>query len=94
MFMHGYASHNMLISTIVQIPKNRKKSINNSDNYSYEKALQTSDMQFGFKEKNSTTQCTFSIQETIQYYQITLIVEDLYICYCWMPRRLLIEYNL
>ena len=34
----------------------------------YEKALQTSDMQFGFKEKHSTTQCTLSIKETIQYY--------------------------
>ena len=67
MFMHGYSPHNMLISTIVPIPKNRKKYINDSDNYRgiaqsrvlgkvldwvilkrYEKALKTSDMQFGF----------------------------------------------
>ena len=86
MFMHGYAPHNMVISTIVPIPKNRKKSINDSDDYRgialsvlgkvldwvflkrYEKALQTYDMQFGFREKHSTTQCTFSMQETIQYY--------------------------
>ena len=87
MFMHGYARHKMLIFTIVLITKNRKKYINDSDNYRgialssvlgkildwviqkrYEKALQTSDMQFGFKEKHSTTQCTLSMKETIQYY--------------------------
>ena len=108
-FMHGYAPHNMLISTIVPIFKNRKKSINDSDNYrgvalisvlgkvldwvilkSYEKAPQTSDMQFGFKEKHSTTQCTFSMQETIQYYTnsggpVYLLLLD--------AQRLLIEYN-
>ena len=69
MFMHGYVPHNMLILTIVPIPKNRKKYINDSDKYRgialssvrgkvldwvilkrYEKALQTSDVQFGFKE--------------------------------------------
>ena len=33
MFMHGYAPQNLLISTIVPIPKNRKMSINDSDNY-------------------------------------------------------------
>ena len=33
MFMYRNAPHNMLISTIVPIPKNRKKSINDSDNY-------------------------------------------------------------
>ena len=82
MFMHGYVPHNMLIYTFVPIPKNRKKFINDSDNYRgialssvlgkvldwvilkrYEKALQTYDMQFGFKEKHSTAQCTFSMQE-------------------------------
>ena len=29
----------------------------------------TSDMQFGFKQKHSTTQCSFVINEAIQYYQ-------------------------
>ena len=30
--------------------------------------LKTSDLQFGFKEKSSTTMCTFMALETIQYY--------------------------
>jgi hypothetical protein len=30
--------------------------------------LNTSDMQFGFKRNSSTTQCTFALLETIQYY--------------------------
>ena len=30
--------------------------------------LKTSDLQFGFKEKSSTTMCTFMAQETIEYY--------------------------
>ena len=30
--------------------------------------LKTSDMQFGFKEKSSTTMCTFMTLETIEYY--------------------------
>ena len=33
MFMHGYAPHNVLIFTIVPIPKNRKRYINDSDSY-------------------------------------------------------------
>ena len=34
----------------------------------HEDVLNSSDMQFGFKPKSSTTQCTFSVLETIQYY--------------------------
>ena len=34
----------------------------------HKEALATSWMQFGFKAKSSTTQCTFVLQETIQYY--------------------------
>ena len=30
--------------------------------------LVTSDLQFGFKEKSSTTQCTYVLNETIKYY--------------------------
>ena len=32
-------------------------------------ALKTSDLQFGFKEKSSTTMCTFMVMETIEYYK-------------------------
>merc|ERR1712082_492737 len=32
-------------------------------------ALKTSDLQFGFKEKSSTTTCTFAVLETIEYYK-------------------------
>ena len=32
-------------------------------------ALSTSDLQFGFKEKSSTTMCTFMVLETIEYYR-------------------------
>ena len=31
--------------------------------------LKTSDLQFGFKEKSSTTMCTFMVLETIEYYK-------------------------
>ena len=34
----------------------------------HQDALQTTNLQFGFKKKSSTTQCTFVVQETIQYY--------------------------
>ena len=32
-------------------------------------ALKTSDLQYGFKEKSSTTMCTFAVMETIEYYK-------------------------
>ena len=32
-------------------------------------ALKTSDLQFGFKQKSSTTMCTFMVLETIEYYK-------------------------
>ena len=35
---------------------------------SHASSLKTSDMQFGFKEKSSTTQCTFVVEEVINYY--------------------------
>ena len=31
--------------------------------------LSTSDMQYGFKKKHSTTQCTFVLEEIIQYHK-------------------------
>ncbi len=34
----------------------------------YDDVLNTSDMQYGFKKKHGTTQCTFVVNEIIQYY--------------------------
>ncbi len=79
----------MLLGTMVPIPKNKKKSLCDSDNYraialssifgktfdwvillKEKDALCSSDMQFGFKEGLSTTECTFTMLETISYYNI------------------------
>lgn len=35
----------------------------------YNEVFSTTDMQFGFKAKSSTTQCTFVLNETIEYYK-------------------------
>ena len=35
---------------------------------SCDKALSSNDSQFGFKPKHSTSQCTFVVKETVQYY--------------------------
>ena len=87
MLTHNYVPCSMLTSTIIPIPKNRRKSLNDSDNYraialssilgklldwvillSCDKALSSNDSQFGFKPKHSTSQCTFVVKETVQYY--------------------------
>ena len=33
MIMHGFVPHDMLLSTIIPIPKDKRKSLNDSDNY-------------------------------------------------------------
>ena len=38
-------------------------------NIIHSNVLSTSDMQYGFKKKHSTTQCTFVLEEVIQYYK-------------------------
>jgi len=87
MIAHGSAPSNFRLSTLVPIPKNKRKSINDSNNYraialssilgkvldncmlyKYQDILSTSDMQYGFKKHHSTTQCTFIVNEVIQYY--------------------------
>ena len=35
----------------------------------YDNIFKTCDLQYGFKSKHSTTQCTFAVLETIQYYK-------------------------
>ena len=87
MLCHGYAAPNLRLSTIIPIVKNKKSSINDSDNYrgialssilsklidiiiikKQSNHLDTSDLQFGFKEKSSTVQCSFVAKEVINYY--------------------------
>ena len=87
MLSHGYVPKDFLLSTLIPIPKNRRKSLNNSDNYraialgsilgklldiillrKCSNVFQTSDLQYGFKKKHSTNQCTFVVNEVLQYY--------------------------
>jgi hypothetical protein len=87
MVVHGFTPQSMLLGTMIPIPKNRKKSVCNSDNYraialssifskvldiiiisKEQNVLLTSSLQFGFKHGVSTTQCTFTMLETIDYY--------------------------
>ena len=77
----------MLLSTIVPIPKDKRKSLINSNNYrsialssvigtvfdnvilvSQTEILPSNNSQIGFKTHHSTTQCTFVLQETIDYF--------------------------
>ena len=87
MLYHGVSSSKLVHATIIPIPKDKRKSLNDSNNYraielssviskvlditilnSNRNVLDTCDLQFGFKKKHSTTQCTFVYNEVIQYY--------------------------
>ena len=87
MFSYGYIPISMRQSVIILIPKNKRKSLNDSENYRgialssilgkilyrvvlhiCKEVLQTSDYQFGVKPEHSTSQCTFVVKETVQYY--------------------------
>ena len=87
MFKHGMSPEGLTLSTIISIPKNKKKSLNSSDNYrgialssiigkmldriifvNNSCIFKTSDLQFGFKSNHSTTQCTYVVNEVIDYY--------------------------
>ena len=84
---HGVSPDNMLLASLVPIPKSSKKCLNNSSNYraialgsivckvldtiimtKCETVFQSSDYQFGFKTAHSTTQCSFIVQEIIEFY--------------------------
>ena len=79
MLKHCFSPVNLLVSTVIPIPKNNKKSLNDSKNYrgialssiigkvlellilsSNKDILKSCELQFGFKRKQSTTQCTFA----------------------------------
>lgn len=87
MLSHSFVPHDILLSTLVPIPKNRHKSLQSSDDYRaialssiigklIDRILlvkcihifSTTDMQFGFKPKHSTNQCTAVVQEILQFY--------------------------
>ena len=87
MLTHSYVPGDMLLSALVPIPKSKKKSPNDSNNYrsialssilakvmdniilmKHGHLLHTSDLQFGFKPNHSTIQCTFVMQEVVDYY--------------------------
>ena len=40
----------------------------NADHHPNKGVLQTSDYQFDFKSEHPTSQCTFVVKETVQYY--------------------------
>jgi hypothetical protein len=87
MLRHGIVPINMLMATLIPIPKNTKKSLNDSANYraialgsiigklidiivmdKNTNIFKSSALQFGFKPKHSTSQCTFVLEEVIEYY--------------------------
>ncbi|MEE4247180.1 MAG: reverse transcriptase family protein [Kangiellaceae bacterium] len=84
---HGRFPRDFALSTVIPLPKNKKKSLKCSSNYrgialgsviaklfdvtilhSNSQLLRCSDLQYGFRKNHSTTQCTFVLNETIQYY--------------------------
>ena len=87
MLVHGVSPESMILGTMVPIPKNRRQSLADSNNYrtitlssiigkafdwvillKESDTLSSSDLQFGFKEGVSTTQCSFVMLETISHY--------------------------
>ena len=86
-FQHGVFPEEFCMSTVLPLPKNKKKALTCSDNYrsialgsiigklfdivllrGSASVLNCSDWQYGFREDHSTTQCTFVLNETVQYY--------------------------
>ena len=77
----------MLVSSIVPVPNNVKKSLCSTDNYrsiaigsilskvldnivieKHASTLSSSSLQFRFKPKHSTIQCSFAVQEVIEHF--------------------------
>jgi len=85
---HDVCPLDFCVSVMVPIPKNTKKSAQDSDNYrsialgsilnkvldkiiqlKCRQALRSCDYQFGFKDRHSTSQCSFVVNEIIQKFQ-------------------------
>ena len=81
---YRYSPHELLLSTIVSIPKDVKSTLSPADNYRgislfnstakvfdyviidlFGGSLQTTDMQFAYESKHSTTLCTMVYLETL-----------------------------
>ena len=88
MLRHGTTNQIINKSIIKPIPKNKQKSLSDSNNYRaisknsiiskiidyvliqlINDKMSTSAYQFGYKEKFSTSLCSFLVSETIQYYK-------------------------
>ena len=72
----------MLTGVIIPIPKNKRKSIHDSSNYrgsifgklvddiilkNNSELFKCCNLQFGFRGNHSTAQCTFVLEEVVQY---------------------------
>ena len=87
MLTHSYIPESFKRAIITPIPKDKRKSLNDSENYrgialssvlgkvfdhilmeKNQSIFCSSDLQFGFKKKSSTTQCTFVLKEVVEYY--------------------------
>ena len=87
MLVHGVCPDTMFCGTMIPIPKDKRKSLDCSDNYRAitlgsivskildsvimlkdKSALSTSDLQFAFKNKSSSSHCTLTMLGTISYY--------------------------
>ena len=87
MIIHGISPKDLLIGTIIPIPKNKRVNVSNSDNFrgiclqsvickvidlvmlcKDEQCLQTSELQFGFKEGVSAASAAAIVHETLDYY--------------------------
>jgi len=85
--VHGVSADSLLLSVMVPIPKNMKKSLNELDNYraialsspiskvldlilynQNKHIFDSSQCQFGYKSKLSTTKCTMIANEVVSYY--------------------------
>ena len=88
MINHSYVPKNLLLSSIIPIPKDRRKSLNNIINcrsivmcsalgklfdnivvHEFKDIFKTCDLQYGFKKGHSTNQCSFIVNEVVQYYR-------------------------
>ena len=79
MLQHGYNAKDLILSSIISIPKDMKSSLSSSTNYRgislfnailliSNTCIQTSDMQFGFKQQHSTVMCSLLYHKVINHY--------------------------
>ena len=88
MLTHGSSPEKFLNAIVIPIPKDKRKSQSNSENYrgialssiigkvldlmilcTNSSAIESWELQFGFKEHHSTTHCTMIVNEVVEYYK-------------------------